>query len=838
MAIEQGLGAGGPPEQLLIEAAIEDTTRMQEIPELPATPGITEFDDGSAVVGEYEEESEPLEEIPFDGNLADVVEEHDLMSISSDLVGSIEDDFSARQDWEDTYKKGLEFLGMKTEERSEPFAGSSGVIHPLLAESVTQFQAQAYRELLPSTGPVRTQVVGAQNEILARQAERVKDYMNYMITYEMEEYDPELDQMLFYLPVIGSTFKKVYYDPLKGRAVSKFIHAEDVIVPYGASDLASSPRITHRLTMDSNDIRKLQLVGFYKDIDLPTGSNYDDASMGEVEESIDDIQGVHPSGTSEDITLYEVHTSLDIEGFEDMGEDGEPTGLRLPYIVTIIAESGDVLSVRRNYDPMDPMKRAKQYFVHYKFLPGLGFYGLGLTHMIGGLAQASTSILRQLIDAGTLSNLPAGFKARGARIRDEDSPLQPGEFRDIDVVGGTLQGSLMPLPFKEPSQTLYNLLGTLVDAGRRFASMADMKVGEMSGDTPVGTTMAIMERGTKVMSAIHKRLHYSQKIEFKLLSKIFAETVQVYPYPADMQQGPEIFVQDFDNRIDVLPVSDPNIFSMSQRIALAQTELQMVQSNPEVHGGPQGLYQAYRKMYEALGVTNIDGILPPPPPPPPPVNPSKENQNALMGAPLQAFPPQDHEAHIEAHMAVMSTPAMQLNPNAIMALQGHIQEHIGLLAEAQAQQEVMSQIPPEQMQMMQQQAQMQPPPPPGQPPVDPQQQMMQQMQPQIDSMAAQIIADLTEELVQAMTPEEQGDPLVDIRNQELQLKAADLQRKQEEFDAKQAFNEEKERNDVLVSQQRIDVSEAALEDKTRIAEERLQTQRDIASLSAISKGVN
>ena len=835
MAIEQGLGAGGPPEELFMEAAIEDTTRMQEVPELPATPGITEFDDGSAIIGEYEEESEPLEEIPFDGNLADSVDEDILMSISSDLVGSIEDDFSARQDWEDTYKKGLEFLGMKTEERSEPFEGSSGVIHPLLAESVTQFQAQAYRELLPSTGPVRTQVVGAQNEVLVRQSERVKDYMNYMITYEMEEYDPEMDQMLFYLPVIGSTFKKVYFDPLKGRAVSRFIAAEDVIVPYGASDLVSSPRITHRLTMDSNDIRKLQLVGFYKDIDLPDLSSYGEASMGEIEESIDDIQGVHPSGQSEEVTLYEVHTSLDIEGFEDIGADGEPTGLRLPYIVTIVADSGDVLSVRRNYDPMDPMKRAKQYFVHYKFLPGLGFYGLGLTHMIGGLAQASTSILRQLIDAGTLSNLPAGFKARGARIRDEDSPLQPGEFRDIDVVGGTLQGSLMPLPFKEPSQTLYNLLGTLVDAGRRFASMADMKVGEMSGDTPVGTTMAIMERGTKVMSAIHKRLHYAQKIEFKLLSKIFAETVQSYPYAADMQQGPEIFGQDFDARVDVLPVSDPNIFSMSQRIALAQTELQMVQSNPEIHGGPQGLYQAYRKMYEALGVTNIDGILPPPPPPAPPVNPSKENQNALMGAPLQAFPPQDHEAHIEAHMAVMSTPAMQLNQQAIMALQGHIQEHIGLLAEAQAQQEVMSQIPPEQMQMIQQQAQMMqqqgqmggPQGQQGQAP-DP----MEQFKPQIDSLAAQIIADLTEELVQAVTPPEQSDPLVDIRNQELQLKAADLQRKEAEFEAKQEFEREKERNDVLTSQQRIDVSEAALADKTRIAENRIQTQRDIAALNS------
>jgi hypothetical protein len=804
---------------------------LQNVIDLPAQPGVTEFDDGSAIIGEYEEDQPPVQPVPFDGNLADVIDEGELGRISSDLVNSIEDDLAAREDWEDTYKRGLEFLGMKTEERSEPFEGSSGVIHPLLAESVTQFQAQAYRELLPATGPVRTAVVGAQNEMLVKQSERVKDYMNYMITYEMEEYDPELDQMLFYLPVIGSTFKKVYFDPLKGRAVSKFIHAEDLIVPYGATDLLSSPRITHRITMDSNEVRKLQLNGFYRDIDLPSESESDTAAMSEVEESIDDVQGIHPSGPSDELTLYEVHTSLDIEGFEDMGVNGEPTGLRLPYIVTVVADSGDVLAIRRNYLEIDPMKRAKQYFVHYKFLPGLGFYGLGLTHMIGGLAQASTSILRQLIDAGTLSNLPAGFKARGARIRDEDNPLQPGEFRDIDVVGGTLQGSLMPLPFKEPSGTLYNLLGTLVDAGRRFASMADMKVGEMSGETPVGTTMAIMERGTKVMSAIHKRLHYSQKVEFKLLSRIFAETVQSYPYAADMQMGPEVFVQDFDQRIDVLPVSDPNIFSMSQRIALAQTELQLVQSNPQIHGGPQGLYQAYRKMYEALGVNNIDAILPPPPPPPPPANPAKENQNALMGVPLQAFPEQDHQAHIETHMAVMSTPAMELNPQAIMTLQGHIQEHIGLMAEAQAQQEIMSQIPPEQMQMMQQQAQMMPPQP-GQPPADP----MMQFKPQIDARAAEIIAEMTEQLAQAVAPPPQSDPLVDIRNQELQLKAADLQRKQSEFETKQEFEREKERNDVLTAQQRIDVSEAALADKTRVAEERIQTQRDIAALNAREKG--
>jgi hypothetical protein len=810
---------------------IPEEEMLQNVVDLPLQPGVTEFDDGSAVIGEYDEGQEPVPQVPFDGNLAEVIDESELGRIASDLVGSIEDDLASRQDWEDTYKTGLGFLGMKTEERSEPFEGSSGVVHPLLAESVTQFQAQAYRELLPATGPVRTAVIGAQNEILVKQSERVKDYMNYMITYEMEEYDPELDQMLFYLPVIGSTFKKIYFDPLKGRAVSRFIHAEDMIVPYGASDLLSSPRITHRITMDSNEIRKLQLAGFYRDVDLPDYSEGDTSGMDEIEESIDDVQGVHPSGSSEELTLYEVHAALDIEGFEDMGVDGEPTGLRLPYIVTVVADSNEVLSVRRNYQEIDPMKRAKQYFVHYKFLPGLGFYGLGLTHMIGGLAQASTSILRQLIDAGTLSNLPAGFKARGARIREEDTPLQPGEFRDIDVVGGTLQGSLMPLPFKEPSQTLYNLLGTLVDAGRRFASMADMKVGEMSGDTPVGTTMAIMERGTKVMSAIHKRLHYSQKIEFKLLSKIFSETIQAYPYAADMQMGPEVFVQDFAPQIDVLPVSDPNIFSMSQRIALAQTELQLVQSNPQIHGGPQGLYQAYRKMYEALGVNNIDAILPPPPPPPPPANPAKENQNALMGAPLQAFPEQEHQAHIETHMAVMSTPAMGLNPQAIMSLQGHIQEHIGLMAEAQAQQEVMSQIPPEQMQMMQQQAQMMPPQP-GQPPADP----MMQFKPQIDARAAEIISEMTEQLAQAVAPPPQSDPLVDIRNQELQLKAADLQRKQTEFEAKQELDREKERNDVLTAQQRIDVSEAALADKTRIAEDRIQTQRDIAALNSNKKG--
>ena len=809
MAIERDVGPGGALEQQVTEQAevlIENA--------LGQNPGVFNFDDGSAIVGEYTE-MEATVEAAFDSNLAEFMEEGDLNQISNDLIGNIDDDFASRQDWEDTYKRGLDYLGMQNEERVEPFEGSSGVVHPLLAESVTQFQAQAYREMLPATGPVRTQVIGAQNEQLTKQAERVKDYMNYMITYEMEEYDPDMDQMLFYLPIVGSTFKKVYFDPLKGRAVSQFVHAEDLVVPYGATDLPTCPRITHVIKMDSNEIKKLQLAGFYRDVDLPdNGSSGEE--MSEVKETINEIQGVHPSNASVELTLYEVHTDLDLKGFEDMGNDGAPSGLKLPYIVTIVEDTGEVLSIRRNYEEMDTMMKRKDYFVHYKFLPGLGFYGLGLTHMIGGLAQASTSILRQLIDAGTLSNLPAGFKARGARIREEDNPLQPGEFRDIDVAGTDIRSSLMPLPFKEPSGTLYNLLGTLVDAGRRFAAMADMKIAEMGGETPVGTTMAIMERGTKVMSAIHKRMHYSQKIEFKLLSKVFSETIQMYPYMPSTEVGPEIFAQDFDARVDVLPVSDPNIFSMAQRIALAQTQLQLVQSNPQIHGGPQGLYQAYRKMYEALGVNNIDSILPPPPQPMP-INAAMENKIAITGGMPQAFPQQDHKAHMETHLAIMATPVVQTNPQAMATLQGHIQEHIGMLAEQQAQQMVMEQAGPE---------------------VQQNPEAMQMLQPAIERQAAMLIAELTEEFTQTVEPVgEETDPLVAIRQQELQLKAADLERKSTEFDAKQELEREKEMMDASLAQERLNLQQDALADKTRVAEDRIQTQRDIAALNAQTKGV-
>ncbi len=745
------------------------------VTETEITPGVTELEDGSAIIGEMQEQLEASMPVPFNANLADYIDDSELGVISSDLVGDIEEDISSRRDWEDQYKGGLELLGMNYEDRAEPFEGASGVVHPLLAESVTQFQAQAYREMLPASGPVRTHIVGAENPELLAQAERIKNYMNYQITYEMEEYDPELDQMLFYLPIVGSAFKKIYFDPSMQRAVSKFVHAEDLIVPYNATDLKTSTRITHVVRMDKNEIRKLQLQGFYKDIDLPSsdsgGSSYD-----EVKETIDDIQGVEKgSSYNEEITLYEVHTDLDLIGFEDIGQDGEPTGLKMPYVVTIVEKSGEILSIKRNFNEGDPFRRKIPYFVHYKFLPGLG-------------------------------NLPAGFKARGARIRDDESPLNPGEFRDVDMVGMDLRQAIMPLPFKEPSQTLYSLLGTLIDSGRRFASMADMKVGEMQGNAPVGTTMAIMERGTKVMSAIHKRLHYSQKIEFKLLARIFAMDVPMYPYQVP-GAPPEIKQTDFDERIDILPVSDPNIFSMSQRIALAQTQLQLAQSNPDIHG-PNGMYQAYRKMYEALGVNNIDAILQPPPQPMP-MNPAKENQEALKGGSLNAFPEQNHQAHITAHLAMISTPVAQANAAIIMTLQGHISEHIAMMSELQAQQEVLAQVPPEQQAMMQQ---------------DPN--AMKAMQDQIASRSAELAAEIQEQYAQALTPPPSEDPLVTIRKQELALRGQEIAQKQDQFDKKQSFEREKESNDALLDQQRLDQQE-------ELANQRDQTTRDIAAMKAM-----
>ena len=537
----------------------------------------------------------PLED--FNSNLANLLSDEQLDNISIELMSAIKDDQSSREDWETQYTKGLDLLGFKYEERTRPFRGASAVTHPVLSEAAVQFQSQAYKELLPANGPVKTQIIGESNEALEEQAKRVRDYMNYQITYVMEDYETETDQMLFYLPLAGSTFRKVFYDSTEEKAKSLFVPAEDLVVPYGASYLDDAERVTHIIKMNEIELRKKQIFGMYRDIELRAYDGPD-----QVQDKYNNIEGVQSRGYSSDIyTLYECHCYLDLPGYED--DDGQ----KLPYIVTIDESSSKVLGIYRNYENGDPLRKKKAYFVHYKFLPGLGFYGFGLIHMIGGLSKTATLALRQLLDAGTLANLPAGFKARGLRIRDDDQPLQPGEFRDVDAPSGTIQGSLINLPYKGPDATLFNLLGFCVDAAKRFVSVADAKIGDaqINQNAPVGTTVALMERGTIVMSSIHKRLHNSQKQEFKLLAKTFAMYMPQYPYNVG-NINPQIKQADFDDRVDVMPVSDPSMFSMSQRISMAQTQLQMAQTAPELHN----LREAYRRMYVALRVPNIEQILP------------------------------------------------------------------------------------------------------------------------------------------------------------------------------------------------------------------------------------
>jgi len=798
-----------PAQEEPLEVIDDSKTIELEDPTLAELNGedvpITALDNGNIVVGAGEMLPQQVE---FGANLAEELDDSELHGIFNQCVADVEADINSRSEWEKQYRDGLEFLGMRYEERSQPFEGASGITHPLLAESVTQFQAQAYGEILPAQGPVKTQIVGAITPDSEGQAARVKEYMNYQIMHVMEEYDPETDMLLFYLPLSGSAFRKVYYDQNLGRAVSKFIPSENLVVPYDTSDLQTAVRITNIVSMPMNDVVKLQNSGFYRDVPLKSmGAEYDSE---DIQEEIDKLQGMEPSyNTDSDCELYEIHTDLDIDGFEDMDETGEPTGVKLPYIVTLSKRNNAVLSIRRNWNEADPLKKKIQYFVHYKFLPGLGFYGFGLTHMIGGLSRASTSILRQLIDAGTLANLPAGFKARGIRIRNDDQPLQPGEFRDMDAPGGSLRDSFVPLPFKEPSQTLLALMGLMVDAGKRFASIADIQVGDSNQEMPVGTTVALLERGTKVMSAIHKRLHYAQKIEFNLLARIFAQFLPP-SYPYMTKNGDQNIKQaDFDDRVDIIPVSDPNIFSMSQRVMLAQQMLQMAQSNPEIHG-QTGIYEAYRRMYQALNVENIEALLPPPPQPEP-VDPGNENASLLIGKGAQAFQGQDHDAHIAAHMSLYGTAIMQQNPQGMAMIQAHVYEHITLKAEQMVQQQMAQD--PQMMQMQQQLMQM---------PPEQQQQMQMQMMQQQQAQTAQVIAELTQQInEQFAPPPPQEDPLVELRRQELDIKAGDLQRKQQEFGERQNLDIMKIDQHDDLTKERIDSSEEIAVMKNETAQDRL-----------------
>ena len=747
-------------------------------------------------------------------NLAEYLDDGYLGEISSDLRASYEDDLDSRSEWEETYTKGLDQLGVKYEERTQPFEGASGVTHPLISESVTQFQAQAYKEMLPAGGPVQTQVLGLQDAAREEQAARVKDFMNYQITEVMEEFDPDMDQLLFYLPLSGSCFKKVYFDEAKQRAVSKFIPAQDLVVSYAASDLQTAARVTHVLRMDANEVRKMQIAGFYRDVEL---SKYDE-DEDEVRQKIDEIQGTSRSYTDEVFTILEMHVDLDLEGFEDMSPDGEPTGIALPYIVTIDEGSGQVLAIRRNFEEGADLARKQQYFVHYKFMPGLGFYGFGLIHMIGGLGRAATSILRQLIDAGTLANLPAGFKARGVRVRNDDEPLQPGEWRDIDAPGGNIRDSIIPLPYKEPSGTLAQLLGSLIDNGRRFVALADQQTSNMNQEAPVGTTVALLERGMKVMSAIHKRLHYAQKNEFRILARIFRDNLpQEYPY--DVAGGDRtVMAADFDGRVDVVPVSDPNIFSMAQRVTLAQTQLQLAQSNPQVHN----LHAAFRRMYQALEVQNIDEILPPPPQPQP-LDPLIENARALTGELLMAFDGQDHDAHIELHVMFMKTPIVMTSPQVMGILMGHIQEHISKKAREMVLTQIQGLI--SQVQLMAQSGAIDP--------AAAQQQIMevqQQMQnpEEIEKMVALQELQLMNELMPKITPQGQdpmSDPLVQIRMQELAVKQQDMQRKSIDDAAQIELEMNKMQQRAATDAARIESMEDIADQRNDTNLERIEVQR-------------
>ena len=779
------------------EEEISQDINVEEIvPEKGPVEVIPEEDGGATIDFEPGAINVPGTENHFD-NLADLLPDDILEPIGNELRGNYNDYKMSRKDWEQAYTGGLDLLGFKYENRTEPFQGASGATHPVLAEAVTQFQAMAYKELLPSDGPVRTQILGAVNPQKEQQAQRVKDFMNYQIMDQMKEYEPEFDSMLFHLPLAGSAFKKVYYDDLLGRAVSKFVPADDLIVPYTATSLDDAEAIIHRIKISGNDLRKQQVVGFYKDIELGQPADIEN----KLKEKERELEGTRKSGRPDDMyTLLECHVNLDLEGFEDMGQDGEATGIKLPYIVTIDETSSKVLSIRRNYKAEDPKKNKTQYFVHFKFLPGLGFYGFGLIHMIGGLSRTATSALRQLLDAGTLSNLPAGFKQRGVRVRDEASPIQPGEFKDVDAPGGSLRDAFYPLPYKEPSQTLLQLMGIVVQAGQRFASISEMQVGEGNANAAVGTTIALLERGSKVMSAIHKRLYTALRSEFKLLSKVIS-TYLPPNYPYDVVGGQRQIKQlDFDDKVDILPVADPNIFSMSQRITLAQTELQLATSNPQIHN----LYAVYRNMYNALGVKNVDQILPPPPPPAP-KDPSLEHIDAMAAKPFQAFTGQDHRAHITSHLNFMSTNMVRNNPAIMASIQKNILEHISLMAQEQVQLEFREQM--QQMMMMQQQAQMNPQ-------IGPQLQMMTQ---KIESRKAILIAEMTEEFMKEenkITSQFDSDPLLKLKAREVDLRAMENERKKEADESK------------------AELDRAKLVQAKDISEDKLEQNEDLAKLRA------
>ena len=741
MAMEKSLYAA--PVGMEEEIDIEEPDIEVEIEEIPA--GLESL----------EIEIEVEVDDGFDDNLAEELDDKLLIEIAGELLGDFEDDVSARKDWIQTYVDGLELLGMRIEERTEPWEGACGVYHPLLSEALVKFQAETIMETFPAAGPVKTQIVGKETPEKKDAALRVQDDMNYQLTDVMTEYRPEHERMIWGLGLSGNAFKKVYFDPSLNRQVSMFIPAEDIVVPYGASSLEQSPRVTHVMRKTENEVKRLQHAGFYKDVDLGEASS----SLDEVEKKIAEKMGFRAT-TDDRYKLLEMHVDLDLEGFEDK-EDGKATGIALPYVVTIDKDSQTILSIRRNWRPEDDTHQKRQHFVHYGYVPGFGFYCFGLIHLVGAFAKSGTSLIRQLVDAGTLSNLPGGFKTRGLRIKGDDTPIAPGEWRDADVPSGALKDNLMSLPYKEPSQVLYSLLGTIVEEGRRFASAADMKISDMSANSPVGTTLAILERTLKVMSAVQSRIHYSMKQELKLLKEIIRDyTPEDYDYEPE-EGSPKAKQSDYD-LVTVIPVSDPNAATMAQKIVQYQAVLQLAQGAPQIYNMPQ----LHRQMLEVLGIRNPQKLIPLPEDKKP-KDPISENMDVINGKPLKAFIYQDQEAHITAHTNFMKDPltakTIGQNPQAqvmMAALQAHIAEHFGFKYRQLIEQQLGAPLPYLE---------------------DDEDTIPEEYEVQISRLIAQASAQLLQQNMaqasQEQAQQQQQDPIIQMQQQELQIKMQDVQRK-------------------------------------------------------------
>ena len=804
MAIDRALRTPTPVGQDMGEIEIEI--------ENPESVSI-ETEDGGVLI-DFGPEAGGLEGADHNANLAEFLDPRELTSLSSELVGHFKTDKESRSDWERSYIDGLELLGLKNEDRTTPWDGACGVFHPLLTEAVIRFQSQAIQELFPASGPVKTNIVGVIDAEKEKQAHRVQNYLNYLVTEKMTEYRTETERMLFSLPLAGSAFRKVYFDPAMNRPCSMFVPAEDFVVSYGASDLATCERATHVMKKSPNDIRKLQVSGFYLDIDLGSASSDPDR----VKEKYSELTGDNGSYEADSrYTLLEMLVDLDLPGFEDT-QDGEPTGISLPYVVTIDLSSGSILSVRRNWYEEDSFKNKREHFVHYQYIPGLGFYGFGLIHMIGGLAKSATSLLRQLVDAGTLSNLPGGLKARGLRIKGDDTPIMPGEFRDVDVPGGTIKENISFLPYKEPSGVLYQLLGNIVDEGRRFASAADVKVADMNAEAPVGTTLAILERSMKVMSAVQARLHASMRAELKLLANLVRDFgPEAYPYVMDS----EIPVsEDFDDRIDIIPVSDPNSGTMAQRIMQYQAALQLSVQAPQLYDLPL----LHRQMLEVLNIRDADKIVPTNEDIVP-TDPVSENMGIITGDPVKAFIYQDHEAHIQVHMSAMDDPKMQellaQAPDAGM-IQGvffaHVQEHVAFQYRQEIEKELGTKLPI-----------------PGEAlPEDIEYRIAQLAAP----AAAQLLGKHQQEQQMQENQQMMEDPVVQMQQRELQLKEMEAQGKMmmeqarmqldaQKAMAKASFDQEKLNQEMQLEQAKLAVRISEDNDQGQLESKRIASKEQV-----------